>query len=93
MREQLQGTDRVSIREAALAGMPEMEGNGFELGMIMAAIDVGTNKDSILEAGNKATINDEALTRQNKLQAQVDAVEDERIRARGMPLISEVHLT
>jgi len=48
MREQLQGTDRVPVREAAFAGMREMEGHGFELGMGMATICVETNDDAIL---------------------------------------------
>jgi len=30
MREQLQGTDWVPVREAAFVGMRQMEGNGFE---------------------------------------------------------------
>ena len=48
MREQLQGTDRVHIPEAAFAGMREMEGNGFGLGMGMAAMDVQTKNDALL---------------------------------------------
>jgi len=78
MREQLQGTNWVPVREAAFAGMREMKVNGFELGMGMAAIDVETKNDTILEAGSKATINDEVLMREEKLQAQDDAVEDKR---------------
>jgi len=42
MREQLQGTDLVPVREAAFPSMREMEGNAFELGMGMAAMDVKT---------------------------------------------------
>jgi hypothetical protein len=78
MREQLQGTNWVPVREAAFAGMRDMKVNGFELGMGMAAIDVETKNDTILEAGSKATINDEVLMREEKLQAQDDAVEDKR---------------
>ena len=78
MREQLQGTDRVPVREAAFAGMREMEGNGFELGMGMAAMDVEIKNSAILDAGSKATINDEVLTREEKLQDQADAAEYER---------------
>jgi len=60
MREQLQDTDRVPVREAAFtqAGMQEMECNGFELGMGMAAIDIETKKDAILEAGSTATLHE-----------------------------------
>jgi len=78
MREQLQGTNRVPVSEAAFASMHEMEGNRFELGMGMAARDVETKNDAIVEAGSKATINDEVLTREEKLQAQADAAGDER---------------
>jgi len=78
MREELQATNQVPVREAAFADMREMEGNGFELGMGMAAMDVETKNDAILEAGSKATINDEVLTREEKLQAQADAAGDER---------------
>jgi len=45
-----------------------MEGNKFELGMGMTAMDVETKNDAILEAGSKATINEEVLTRQAKVQ-------------------------
>jgi len=77
MLEQLQGTNGVPVREAALAGVREMEGNGFDLGMGMAAMDVETKNNAILEADSKATINDEVLMREEKLQAQADAAGDE----------------
>jgi len=80
MREQLQGTDQVPIREAAaFAGMREMEGSGLELGMGMAAMDVETKNEAILGAGSEATIDDEVLTRQEKVQAQDDVAADARI--------------
>jgi hypothetical protein len=79
MREQLQGTDQVPIREAAFAGMREMEGSGLELGMGMAALDVETKNEAILGAGSEATIDDEVLTRQEKVQAQDDVAADARI--------------
>jgi len=77
MREQLQGTDRVPVPKAAFAGMRGMESNRFELGMGMAAMDVETKNDAMLEAGSKAKFNDKMLTREEKLQAPADAVEDE----------------
>jgi len=61
-----------------LRGMREMEGNCFELGMGMAAMDVGTKNDAILEASSKAKINEEVLTRQVKLKGQAKAAGDER---------------
>ena len=36
--------------------------------MGMTAMDVETKNDAILEAGSKATINEEVLTRQAKVQ-------------------------
>ena len=46
--------------------------------MEMVAMDFETKNDAILEAGSKATINDEVLTREEKLQNQADAAEYER---------------
>jgi len=78
MRKQLQGPAQVPVREAAFTGMREMEGNGFELGMGMTAMDIETKNNAILEAGSKATINEEVLTRQAKVQAQADAAGEKR---------------
>ena len=79
MRKQLQGTDQVPIRETAFAGMREMEGSGLELGIGMAVMDVETKNETILGAGSEVTINDEVLTRQEKVQTQDDAAADARI--------------
>jgi len=48
--------------------MREMKGNGFELGMGMAAIDVDRKHDARnKQVGSMPTINDQLLTREVKL--------------------------